>query len=145
VNFTATEAGFAEIGYLPEQVGEDWKWAFTSAIVNPDWAEENEAALVAFLRGRDQALQWLNDPANKAEAVEILAEATDVSLDIAERTYDLMEIGTATSAFADRIGIQPEASGQVLEDQQMLGHVSEELTLEEFTDDSFAEEARSGS
>jgi NitT/TauT family transport system substrate-binding protein len=142
VNFTAEEGGFSRVGYLPDIMGKDWQFAFTSVIVNPAWAEKNREALVAFLAGRNDALKWLADPANRDEAVDILATETKVSKETADKIYDLMGIGTANSAFAAEIGVSEVAAGGVLGALQGMGQAPSDMELAGMIDDQYAAEAR---
>jgi NitT/TauT family transport system substrate-binding protein len=123
-------------------MGKDWQFAFTSVIVNPAWAEKNREALVAFLAGRNDALKWLADPANRDEAVDILATETKVSKETADKIYDLMGIGTANSAFAAEIGASEVAAGGVLSALQGMGQAPSEMELASMIDDQYAAEAR---
>lgn len=142
VNFTAEEAGFNRVGYLPDAMGANWQFAFTSVIVNPTWAEQNREALVSFLAARNDALKWLADPANKDEAVSLLAEETKVSEETAEKVYDLMGIGTTDSAFAQEIGVSEQAAGSVLSALQGMKQAPADMELATMTDDQYAAEAR---
>jgi hypothetical protein len=45
--------------------------------------------LVAFLKGYVLGLRWLYNPANKAQAVQILSQATNTNPDNASKSYDL--------------------------------------------------------
>lgn len=53
-----------------------------------DYAKKNPDILTAYTKSILQAVAWLYIPANKAKAAEILAEATNVSPDDANKTYD---------------------------------------------------------
>jgi ABC-type nitrate/sulfonate/bicarbonate transport system substrate-binding protein len=55
------------------------------------WAKQNEKELVGYIRGYKAALQWLFDPANKAEAIAILRKhVPDMSEEAATRSYDIL-------------------------------------------------------
>jgi NitT/TauT family transport system substrate-binding protein len=144
-NFTAEDEGFARVGYLPEDLGEDWVSSFTAIIVEPEWAAANEGALIGILTARHEALQFLADPKNRDEAIEILAEATDVTVEIAEKTYELLGIATDRSAFATEIGVSEAAAQDVLTVLQDAGQASEDMELSDITDDSYAAKVRAAS
>ncbi|HLI27132.1 MAG TPA: ABC transporter substrate-binding protein [Chloroflexota bacterium] len=57
--------------------------------VRRDWAEEHADVLRRYLRAQAAASRWLNDPANRAEAIQILGEATRASPDAAAYTYEV--------------------------------------------------------
>jgi ABC-type nitrate/sulfonate/bicarbonate transport system substrate-binding protein len=55
------------------------------------WAKQNEKELVGYIRAYKAALQWLFDPANKAEAIAILRKhVPDMSEEAATRSYDIL-------------------------------------------------------
>lgn len=142
VNFTATDQGYPAAGYVPKVLGPDYYFAFSSVIVNPNWASKNENALVAFLKARGEALRFLADPANKAEAIRILAKDTKIEESVAEQTYDLLGIGTKLSAFNSDIGVHQGAAGEVLDALQAFDQAPADLKLDTLVDDSYAAKAR---
>jgi ABC-type nitrate/sulfonate/bicarbonate transport system substrate-binding protein len=56
--------------------------------VRRDWAEQHADVLRRYLRARAAASQWLNDPANRAEAIAILADKLKIPPDVAAYTYE---------------------------------------------------------
>jgi len=62
---------------------------FDGFAVRPDWAKAHSDVLVRFIKGYLQGVRWLNDPANKARAVQILSATTNSPQDDAVQTYDL--------------------------------------------------------
>src|SRR3954447_2577952 len=64
-------------------------YAMSTVSGRRDWLEANEDVTVRFLRAHIRALHWLYDPANRAEALAILQEATKTEPRFAERTYEL--------------------------------------------------------
>lgn len=142
VNLQAEKDGMPRIGYFPEDMGPEWKFSFTSVIASKDWAAENENTVVQFLKARDEALQWLADETNREEAVQILADNIDISTDDADQLYELMMTGD-TRSFADRIGVDKVASERVLTDLVEQGFVPDGHSIDEFVDDSYADQARS--
>jgi ABC-type nitrate/sulfonate/bicarbonate transport system substrate-binding protein len=55
------------------------------------WAKDNEAQLVGYIRGYREGLDWLYDPANKAEAIAILRKnAPNLTEDLAAKSYDVL-------------------------------------------------------
>jgi NitT/TauT family transport system substrate-binding protein len=53
-----------------------------------EYAKKNPDLLTAYAKSILRAVGWLYDPANKAKAIAILAEATNTSADDANKTYD---------------------------------------------------------
>jgi ABC-type nitrate/sulfonate/bicarbonate transport system substrate-binding protein len=82
----AMAEGLPRLALVADVVGD---WQNLALIVNRAWARTHEDALVRWLRGYIAACAWLQDPANRAEAVRILMESTQAAEDIAQRTYAL--------------------------------------------------------
>jgi NitT/TauT family transport system substrate-binding protein len=142
-NFKAVkEAGLTSVGSVPELLGPDWGYSFTSIIVDRRWAELNRDLLVRFLQARDEALRWLADPANKQEAIAILEKYTEAKPSPAEKTYDLIS-DPRLRAFATRISINRTADANVLRVMERAGHLKRRgLDVSRFVDDTYAAEAR---
>jgi ABC-type nitrate/sulfonate/bicarbonate transport system substrate-binding protein len=56
--------------------------------VRRDWAEKNPDLLRKVLRAQYEAVQWLNNPANKAQALQILESTMNARPADAEAAYD---------------------------------------------------------
>ena len=73
-------------------------------------AAENGDALVAYISGYLDALDWLNDRANREAACAILMDKVpNMTPDVAGRTYDVLladEGGFEPKAALDREGMQ---------------------------------------
>ena len=86
-DFMMQDAGFRLLGltsdYLPV-------YAMANVTARRDWAQANEDVVLRFLRAHIRGLQWLYDPANKAEAIAILEQRTRAEPQHAARTYDLL-------------------------------------------------------
>lgn len=55
------------------------------------WAKDNEAALAGYIRAYVAALDWLYDPANKAEAIALLRKnLPNMSEELAAKSYDIL-------------------------------------------------------
>jgi ABC-type nitrate/sulfonate/bicarbonate transport system substrate-binding protein len=81
----ALQLGMTDLGF---SVGRSKPLLFTVLFVERTWAKNNAAAVVNTLRGLSDAMRWLSDPRNKAEAVQILAEYTHLDPGMAAATYD---------------------------------------------------------
>jgi ABC-type nitrate/sulfonate/bicarbonate transport system substrate-binding protein len=86
VTFQAIEAGYPAldevIKYFP-------RFPTSGYAVNAGWVKTHRDLLVAYLRGFQQGVRWLYDPANRARAAAILGEADNVSADVANKTYEV--------------------------------------------------------
>lgn len=78
-------AGFGSLGstreYLPTYPG-------SIAAARRSWAKRNEKELIAFIRGFNAAHAWLQDPANKSEAIHILLARLNIDAKMAAKAFD---------------------------------------------------------
>jgi ABC-type nitrate/sulfonate/bicarbonate transport system substrate-binding protein len=77
--------GYQQLGYVNDYIGANY---FTPLITTRRWAEANPEAFLRFLRATNRAITWLNDPANRAEAIAMLADQSRISPEDASITYD---------------------------------------------------------
>ncbi|MCQ8781857.1 ABC transporter substrate-binding protein [Mangrovibrevibacter kandeliae] len=87
-NFQAASLGLKDLGATVDYVRD---FPFTGYAVNLDWAKEHKPAIEDFLAGYSQAVTWLDDPANRDEAVKILVADTSAKPEDAEKTYDFFK------------------------------------------------------
>lgn len=85
-DFRAVDAGLKSLGFSTSVAP---NYLFEVAAVRRDWARANEDRLVRYLRAYARACRWLYDPANRAEAIRILAAGTRTDEAVAEKTYAL--------------------------------------------------------
>jgi ABC-type nitrate/sulfonate/bicarbonate transport system substrate-binding protein len=85
-DFAAIDQGFTRLGLSTDAVRH---FEFKLLIVRPDWAKQNRAALVAFLRGFAASLTYFRDPAHRDDVVKTIVETTGVSDKIARATWAL--------------------------------------------------------
>jgi ABC-type nitrate/sulfonate/bicarbonate transport system substrate-binding protein len=63
-------------------------------VARREWAKANEKALVGFVRGYVASLDWLRDPANRAEAVAIYRKnIPQASEEAANKAWDVLLSG----------------------------------------------------
>ena len=72
----AKNAGYTFLGEAVSSVG---PYLASVQITNRAWARQNEAAMVGYIRGLVNAVDWLYDSANTDEAVKILAAKVNTS------------------------------------------------------------------
>ncbi|MDP2238824.1 MAG: ABC transporter substrate-binding protein [Burkholderiales bacterium] len=58
------------------------------AATRRSWAKRNGKQLIAFIRGFSAGFAWLQDPANKAEAIQLLPARLNISAEAASKAYD---------------------------------------------------------
>ncbi len=86
--FKAEGEGFVNLGY-------DTQYApdvpFTAEVVNRAWAEANKDKVKRYLKAYADAIRWIDDPKNKAEAVDILEKASHMDKGDIAKSYDLFK------------------------------------------------------
>jgi NitT/TauT family transport system substrate-binding protein len=85
LNFRALSEGYSNLGDVQSVLP---SFPFDGFAVNTRWAQTHTTLLVAFLKGYLTGLRWLYNPANKAQAVRILAQATNTNPDDGAKSYD---------------------------------------------------------
>lgn len=85
-NFIAKQQGMVEI-FNTTQLAFGQVPTFYE--VRRSWAQQHKTAVVNVVRALNRAHDWLFNPANRKEAVEILAKHTAVSRELVEQTYEL--------------------------------------------------------
>ena len=85
-DFSAIDQGFRRLGVSTDAVKH---FEFTVLIVRPDWAKQNRASLVAFLRGFAAALRYFREPAHRDDVVKTIVATTGVTDKIARETLAL--------------------------------------------------------
>lgn len=83
-DFRAGDQGFKkllDIGAYAKEYG------FITLISRPDWLKANPEAARGYLRALSDAIDWIYDPANRDEAIAILAKGTKLDQASAARTY----------------------------------------------------------
>jgi ABC-type nitrate/sulfonate/bicarbonate transport system substrate-binding protein len=85
-DFVAVDGGFRRLGLSTDAVRH---FEFKVLIVRPDWAKQNRATLVAFLRGFAASLAYFRDPAHREDVVKTIVATTDVSEKVARQTLKL--------------------------------------------------------
>lgn len=85
--FSATAAGLKDMGSAYRSVG---AYQSDSAVATRQWAAANRDSLVSYIKAVVEGRRWLLDPANKAEATQLLADKAKVPVDMATRTFALL-------------------------------------------------------
>jgi ABC-type nitrate/sulfonate/bicarbonate transport system substrate-binding protein len=85
--FQASAAGLKDMGLAAKSIG---AYQSDSAVVMRDWAKNNSDTLVRYIKAVVEGRRWALDPANKAEAIQLLVERLKLSPDIAARSYAIV-------------------------------------------------------
>jgi NitT/TauT family transport system substrate-binding protein len=86
-SFRAEQAGYNNLGLVADYAKD---LPFTGAAVNTNWAAKNPAVLHGFLAAHNKSVQWLLDPKNRQEAINIMAAASKMQPDVIGKTYDFL-------------------------------------------------------
>ena len=107
----AEAAGFVRLANSAEIIG---RYQGSVGAARRAWAAANAGALVRYIRAYVAAVDWLYDPANRAEAMDILQRRlADVSPDNAARSYDEL-LHPSRGSLSRKAAIDPEGVRTVL-------------------------------
>jgi NitT/TauT family transport system substrate-binding protein len=107
--FDAQDRGLRHLGSVSEAVP---KYMFTTIATKRDWAGQNADTVVRFIRGYQEFLVWMADPAHKDAIVQHWIDVSKSSPEAAAKTYDLYMTGPlkdkviSPRAEVDRAGLQ---------------------------------------
>jgi ABC-type nitrate/sulfonate/bicarbonate transport system substrate-binding protein len=120
------------------------EWQNFSVVANRPWAQAHTDLLVRWIRAHNAACAWLNDPANRAEAVRILVDATQTPEPIAQATWALYFEERAGRAIPPDGGISLDGLRAVLAVAEETGSFegSPPPTVERLVDLSYWQRAR---
>src|SRR6266511_3764867 len=82
--FRAREAGLKDMGPAATAIG---AYQAGGAFVMREWAKANSDTLVRYIKAYIEGSRWALDPANKDEAIALLAERLKLSPQIAAQSY----------------------------------------------------------
>jgi ABC-type nitrate/sulfonate/bicarbonate transport system substrate-binding protein len=137
-DFRAMDEGFKRLAVSSEAVKD---YTFNSMTVQRGWAREHSDELVRFLRAFSRATDWIYDPANKEEAIAVLAERTKQDDKYARQSYDL--VVTEQRMYAEKGRIRPAGLQAVLELLAEIGEMNRPLPpIDKYVDTSYWERAQ---
>jgi ABC-type nitrate/sulfonate/bicarbonate transport system substrate-binding protein len=118
LDFVAMDDGYTLLGRSTDVIQH---FMFMSVSANRTWAREHRPVLVRYLRGLAEAVAWLYNPANKDEAIAILAHRTNTDLAAVTRTYAVyIEEG---KVIPERAQVPVEGLRAMLETMVELGDI----------------------
>lgn len=102
----AERAGLKNMGNAVQAIG---PYQATAGWIRRDWGKANESVVVRYIQAYVEGLRWSLAPANKAEAVALLARGLKIPADIAEQAYNAAadpKLGFAKDAAFDLDGFR---------------------------------------
>jgi len=102
----AEQAGLKSLGRTVDMLG---PYQAAGAFTQRAWAQANGPALERYLAAYIEAVRWVRDPANKAEATAILIDKLKLDPAAAARTYELLidpGFGFTPDAKFDTVGFR---------------------------------------
>jgi ABC-type nitrate/sulfonate/bicarbonate transport system substrate-binding protein len=131
------EGGFTVLAQSQDYVTD---YARNAAAARADWAVENRELLVRYIRAMVRAADWLLDPANRDDAIRLLAEAEETTMAEAEADYE--EALDPAVGFNARLKIEPKGLQTIIELREVMGVMTPPLPApEKYIDESYYDEA----
>jgi NitT/TauT family transport system substrate-binding protein len=131
-DFRAQAQGFrklVDIGAFGKEYG------FLTVLARPQWLRDNPDTARGYLRALSSAVDWLYDPANRNEAIEILARETKLDPSIATQTYD--HYVNELQPFSRKLAIPDEIIRSTVKTLIELGDIKPEATSAKYVDLSY--------
>jgi ABC-type nitrate/sulfonate/bicarbonate transport system substrate-binding protein len=122
-NFHAEAAGFTNLGLASDFID----MPFSGVSVNRNWAARNMKTAQAYLAVHGQATAWLEDPANREEAIKIMIAVSSLTAADVEKAYTFLHDGH----FFETTGkISRSKLGKVVEALQELGDLPASMSVD---------------
>ncbi|HLI28710.1 MAG TPA: ABC transporter substrate-binding protein [Chloroflexota bacterium] len=138
LTFRAQREGFHSLVNLAEILP---PYTFATLTVNQDWARAHRDTVVRWLAAMLESVRWLYDPANRDEAVAILADATHTSAEDAQATYTL--VVERLKVFPPDLQVTPAEVDALVELMREVGTAPATLPeMNRLIDGSYLEAAR---
>jgi NitT/TauT family transport system substrate-binding protein len=115
-NFHAEAAGYRNLGMTADTVD----MPFSGVSVNRNWAGRNIKTAQTYLAVYSKAILWLEDPANRREAIDIMLAVSSLKPEDVEKSYEFLHQGR----FFETTGkISRAKLGKVLDVLKELGDI----------------------
>jgi len=122
-NFHAEAAGYRNLGMTADMVD----LPFSGVSANRNWASRNMKTAQSYLAVYSKAILWLEDPANRREAIDIMLAVSSLKPTDVEKSYAFLHDGH----FFETSGkISRAKLGKVLEALQELGDIPPTMAVD---------------
>jgi len=122
VSFFAEDSGFHSIGMIMDYAPD---LPFSGTDVSLAYAAAHRDTLVKLLAVIDKSVAWFDDPANRAEAVDILVKEMKSARGPVERSYDFLR---KINYFAPTSGISRARMQNLINAMKGLGDIKSDIT-----------------
>jgi NitT/TauT family transport system substrate-binding protein len=122
VNLFAEDAGFRNVGLVLTYAGD---MPFSGSAVSQAYARAHHDVLEKLLAALDKSVAWFNDPANRAEAVDILVKQMKSPRPPVERSYDFLR---KINYFAPNSDVSRSRLQNVINAMKALGDIKGTIT-----------------
>ena len=111
------------------------EYGFLTVLARPQWLRDNPDTARAYLKALSDAVDWLYDPANRDEAIAILARGTKLDESIAAKTYDhyIVEL----QPFSRKLAVPERIVQSTVKTLIELGDIKPDAATRTYTDLSF--------
>jgi ABC-type nitrate/sulfonate/bicarbonate transport system substrate-binding protein len=99
----AEKGGLKVVGTVADAIG---AYQGSAAFVLRTWGTANTDALVKYTQAYIEGMRWMLNPANKAEAVELLADRLKLPADVAGQAFDATLKGFQPDGALDMAGVR---------------------------------------
>lgn len=123
------DKGFHSLAFFPDYYK---KLTLSLRAVRKDWAEKNADHMRTYMRALAEASAWIDDPANKQEAIDILVKATKTNQRGAEEAYKVLV--EQIHNFPENACIQPEGMALLISKLEQMGDVNGNPPVTKFID-----------
>jgi NitT/TauT family transport system substrate-binding protein len=111
------------------------EYGFLTVLARPQWLRDNPDTARGYLRALSDAVDWLYDPANRDEAIAILARETKLEPAIAAQTYEYYV--KDLQPFSRKLAIPDEIISTTVKALIVLGDIKPEAVTTRYVDRSY--------
>jgi|SRR3990172_6047490 len=138
VNFKANDEGYPTLVKYSDMIK---NLMYIGSFINTDYAKSSPDVVVRFVKATIQAQRWLNNPANKEEAIKsLMKHVPNTSEKEARRAYEYSIV--QSKGYRGEGAIDPEGMKTAVDILAKYGSLKEPKPWQEYCDVSFYEKAR---
>jgi len=125
-NFYAESAGFTNLGNTIDYASE---LPFAGVVVGRAWAAAHKSTLEKLISVHNKSMTWFSDPANRAQAIKIMVDASKLKEDDVTKSYDFLH----NNKFFETTGkISRSKMGALIKALKELGDVEGSTEIDRF-------------